>query len=94
MVSRGLRQADRCRIRAKAPTSIPAMGRGAQSALLVWGRQGSMSAQDQKTPSQPKAPERDNMRRDAEIESIKRTLYNAIDKLDKIQRRKAELITT
>lgn len=53
-----------------------------------------MSAQDPKTPPQPKAPERDNMRRDAEIESIKRTLYNAIDKLDKIQRRKAELITT
>jgi hypothetical protein len=29
-----------------------------------------------------------------EIESIKRTLYNAIDKLEKIQRREAELTTT
>jgi hypothetical protein len=30
----------------------------------------------------------------SEIDSIKRTLYNAIDKLEKIQRREAELTTT
>jgi hypothetical protein len=32
--------------------------------------------------------------RDAEIESIKRTLYNAIDKLEQMQRRDAALTTT
>lgn len=32
--------------------------------------------------------------RDREIESIKRTLYNAIDKLERIQQRKEDLITT
>ena len=47
-----------------------------------------------KPPSQPKPQERDTIPRDREIESIKRTLYNAIDKLEKIQRRDAELITT
>ena len=48
---------------------------------------------EQKDP-QPKPRERDTIPRDREIESIKRTLYNAIDKLEKIQRRDAELITT
>lgn len=32
--------------------------------------------------------------RHREIESIKRTLYNAIDRLEKIQRREGELTTT
>jgi hypothetical protein len=43
---------------------------------------------------QPKSAERANIPLDAEIESIKRTLYNAIDKLERIKRRDAELITT
>jgi hypothetical protein len=42
----------------------------------------------------PKAQGRGNIPRDSEIEGIKRTLYNAIDKLEKIQRRDAELTTT
>lgn len=45
-------------------------------------------------PTQPKPQAGVTIPRDAEIESIKRTLYNAIDKLDKIQRREAELTTT
>jgi len=49
---------------------------------------------EQEQPQPPKAPERGTIPRDREIESIKRTLYNAIDKLEKIQRREAELITT
>jgi len=51
-------------------------------------------AQSDRIPQQPKSQDRDTIPRDREIESIKRTLYNAIDKLEKIQRRDAELITT
>lgn len=40
-----------------------------------------------KSPPQPKAPERGNIR-DAEIETIKRTLYNALDKLDRLKSKK------
>ena len=43
---------------------------------------------------QPKTAERATIPLDAEIESIKRTLYNAIDKLERIKRRDADLITT
>lgn len=42
-------------------------------------------------PLQQEAPA---VLRDREIESIKRTLYNAIDKLERIQQRKEDLITT
>lgn len=35
-------------------------------------------------PAQPKPVDSGTVRKDAEIESIKRTLYNAIDKLDKL----------
>lgn len=45
-------------------------------------------------PVPPKPREPIISHRDKEIEAIKRTLYNAIDKLDRIQRRDAELITT
>jgi hypothetical protein len=43
-------------------------------------------------PPQPKPQSGDTVQR--EIEGVKRTLYNAIDKLEKIQRRDAELTTT
>lgn len=33
-------------------------------------------------------------KRDAEIESIRRTLYNALDKLDRLQRQPTELTST
>jgi len=49
---------------------------------------------NQNATPQSKPQERDTIPRDREIESIKRTLYNAIDRLEKIQRRDAELITT
>jgi hypothetical protein len=40
-------------------------------------------------------PQKHSDVRQDELESVKRTLYNAIDKLDRIQRqRDAELITT
>jgi len=45
-------------------------------------------------PDKPKPPESVTLLRDRELESIKRTLANAIDKIEKIQRREAELITT
>jgi hypothetical protein len=46
----------------------------------------------QEQPPQPKPASDDTVRR--EIEGVKRTLYNAIDKLERLQRRDAELTTT
>jgi len=45
-------------------------------------------------PDKPKPPDGATLLREREIESIKRTLSNAIDKLERLQRRDAELTTT
>jgi len=47
---------------------------------------------DVKLPAQPEPRERQS--RHDELESIKRTLYNAIDRLERLQQRNAELITS